>query len=172
MVRKPLSDIIGLIPRFLPKDLRFQMSPSIVYDKKYFSTRQQKRSLGEIQRIVKVLWHTFRAHTLVDIGCGDGVYLAAMARYGVEVTGCDGSRAAVEAADKSFTVFSADLRKSLVFNHRFDLCICFEVAEHIASRHATRLVETLTGSSDTIAFTAATPRQGGKGRINEQPHSY
>jgi len=47
------------------------------------------------------------------------------------------------------------LRKTYIPAHKFDLCLCLEVAEHINGRYSDALVDTLVGSSFTILFTAA-----------------
>ena len=65
-----------------------------------------------------------------------------------------------------------DLRKVHSFSRRWDLCICFEVAEHLRPQYAPALVETLAGASDRIVFTAAAPGQGGTHHYNEQPQEY
>jgi hypothetical protein len=55
---------------------------------------------------------------------------------------------------------------------RFDLCLCIEVAEHLPARSARPLVRGLTGLSDVVVFTAATPGQGGAHHINLRPRSF
>jgi hypothetical protein len=52
------------------------------------------------------------------------------------------------------------------------LVICTEVAEHLPANVASQLVSHLVSLSDVILFTAATPGQGGRHHLNEQPHSY
>ena len=65
-----------------------------------------------------------------------------------------------------------DLQKPVVSDNRFDLVISLEVAEHLPASSADQFVESLTGLSDFVLFSAAIPHQGGVNHINEQWQSY
>jgi hypothetical protein len=65
-----------------------------------------------------------------------------------------------------------DLTQPLLLDRRFDLAVCLEVAEHIPPESARILVESLTRLSPVVIFSAAIPRQGGEGHINEQWPSF
>jgi hypothetical protein len=53
-----------------------------------------------------------------------------------------------------------------------DMATSFEVAEHLPASAADGFVRLLAASAAIVVFSAATPGQGGKGHINEQPHDY
>ncbi len=118
----------------------------------------------------------FSPKSVVDIGCGAGIYLLEFKKRGIEdLLGIDGSPHAKEEflLDKSsLDVF--DLAEVYQFKKRYDLCLCLEVAEHLREEDADALVGNIITSSDNIVFTAAVPGQGPRsiGHINEQPPEY
>lgn len=65
-----------------------------------------------------------------------------------------------------------DLEKPLTIHKRFDLALCLEVVEHLSESSADVIVDTLTGLSDIIIFSAAIPGQKGQNHINEQYIEY
>jgi len=125
-------------------------------------------------RAVEVLLRHFSPQSVVDIGCGTGLYLAAFAARGAEVKGYDGSEAAIRKSPVKDKITFWNLEEYLPAEKKYDLCLSIEVAEHLKPQAADTFVRTLTGMSDTLIFTAATPGQGsvGIGHINEQPHEY
>ncbi len=109
--------------------------------------------------------------SVIDIGCGPGIYLAPFAVNGIKVFGVDACPIGGECLPRD-AFERVDLRFPYKPNIRFDLAICFEVAEHLEAKWAERLVDTLCDCADTILFTGAVPGQGGTNHYNEQPHSY
>ena len=158
--------------KLLPKKIRFQSNIDNIYDNEFFDDRWEKVNIDKVRKIVDILIETFNPKSVVDIGCGDGLYLKEFHNKGVETIGCDGSRLALLKSSKDVTIFLTDLKRPVVFNRKFDLCVCFEVAEHIPYRYSKTLIDTLCDSSDVIAFTAAPPGQGGTDHINEQPFDF
>lgn len=111
--------------------------------------------------------------SVIDIGCGCGLYLKALHDLGVEdIIGYDGSIHALKNSLLPDKTQLFDLRKELQLDRKFDLCLCIEVAEHIDKCFSNVLVRTLTNLSDIIFFTAAPPGQGGLDHINEQTSGY
>jgi len=110
----------------------------------------------------------------IDVGCGVGTWLSVLAERGVaEVQGVDGpwvNTANLVIPAPSFA--HHDLRQDRDFGRRFDLAISLEVAEHLPRERAAGFVGWLTGLSDIVLFSAATPRQGGKNHYNEQWQDY
>lgn len=108
--------------------------------------------------------------SVLDIGCGDGRWLAAFKARGVEnVLGVDGpwtdrSRLLIDDAHE-FRVHR--LEEPLELDRRFDLVMSTEVAEHISSRHADQFVRNATAHADVVLFGAAIPYQGGFRHVNE-----
>lgn len=156
----------------LPQKIRMQANIDNIYNNNFFDNRLEKANIDKIRKIVDILIETFNPKNVIDIGCGDGLYLKEFHNSGIAVIGCDGSRSALLKSPKDITIFLTDLKRPIVFNRKFDLCICFEVAEHIPYRYSETLIDTLCDSSDVIAFTAAPPGQGGADHINEQPFDF
>ena len=106
--------------------------------------------------------------TVVDIGCGRGVWGKEFERLGCEVLGIDGPYV----TDPVIPFQSHDLREPLVLDKKYDLAVCLEVAEHLPEEYADTLVESLVNASDQIMFSAAIPHQTGHGHVNCQWPSY
>ncbi|MEM6478287.1 MAG: methyltransferase domain-containing protein [Pseudomonadota bacterium] len=115
----------------------------------------------------------FKPKTLIDLGCGLGFFLSAMAQKGSDVTGVDNgwvSDLQTEIPHERYTF--ADLNKPFETDTRFDMAVSFECAEHLARSRADGFVADLCKLSDTIAFSAAVPGQGGSGHRNPQWQGY
>jgi hypothetical protein len=87
----------------------------------------------------------------------------------VEIKGFDGdyveqSRLMIDPA--SFT--KVDLTRPLNVDHRYDLAICVEVAEHLPESSARYLVRGLTSLAPVVVFSAAIPGQYGLHHVNLQ----
>lgn len=120
------------------------------------------------------LFEHFTPRSVVDFGCGLGIWLEAAQELGVtEVHGVEGAW-----LDKSLlaidpgAVSQADLAKPVALGRRFDLALSIEVAEHLPETSAEVFVATLTDHADVVMFSAAIPLQGGIGHVNEQWPSY
>lgn len=144
-----------------------------IYDRRFFANtikfeKQSARAVAEI------LTKYFAPKSVVDIGCGPGIYLAEFKKSNIAISGFDGSAAAIASSLVGDKIKRHDLCRPLKLSRRFDLCLCFEVAEHLEKTCAEVLVGTLTSLSQIIIFTAATPGQGPEsiGHINEQPRRY
>lgn len=106
---------------------------------------------------------------VLDVGCGDGAWLAAFAAAGCEIAGCDGpwvdpSRLRIPA--ERFR--AVDLAGPLDFGGPYDLAICLEVAEHLPAERAEPLVAALVAAAPAVLFSAAIPGQGGTGHQTER----
>lgn len=112
--------------------------------------------------------------SVVDVGCGTGVWLRSFRNAGVaNVFGIDGG----DAPDGLLYLdpdefLSADLTQPLPISRRFDVALSLEVAEHLPELHGPRFVDSLCALSDVVVFGAAIPGQGGTGHINERWLSY
>lgn len=144
-----------------------------IYNKRFFDN-SLKLEKASAKAVVDILIKHFRPESVVDIGCGTGIYLKEFSRKGVDILGYDGSPAAQEGSLMGEKIKIHDLCDPLEINRKFDLCLCIEVAEHLPKESANALVKTLINLADTIIFTAATPGQGPKsiGHINEQPNQF
>jgi hypothetical protein len=146
-----------------------------IYDNRFFQNTI-KLEADSAAGFVTVILKYYQPASLVDIGCGAGIYLREFQKSGVkELLGLDGSPAAREEfllAESQLIIF--DLAKKYNFKKKYDLGLCLEVAEHLRPEDADTLVGTIIAASDNIIFTAAVPGQGPRsiGHINEQPHQY
>ncbi len=144
-----------------------------IYDKRFFENTIKFEG-PSAKAVVDILVKHFNPGSVVDIGCGAGIYLREFEQHGVDIEGFDGSPAAVEGSLVGPKIKAHDLTTPLSLNRRFDLVLCVEVAEHLEKEFADVLVDTLCSLGDILVFTAATPGQGPEsiGHINEQPHDY
>lgn len=144
-----------------------------IYDK-YFFDRASEMEAPSAIAVVEILIRHFSPESVIDIGCGQGMYLKEFQKKGVKILGYNNSGVALTESMVGDKIKLHDLRLSLALERKFSLCLCFEVAEHLPLESSESLVETLIGLSDIIIFTAATPGQGSLeiGHINEQPHEF
>jgi len=144
-----------------------------IYDRKFFKNTI-KLEKSSAKPAVSILIKHFKPKSVIDIGCGAGIYLKEFASQGVKIIGYDGSPAARKESLVKNKIKIHDLCQPLAIKKQFDLCLCIEVAEHLNKKYSQTLINTLTQLSSLIIFTAATPGQGPRsiGHINEQPHEY
>ena len=123
--------------------------------------------------IMPIIIEKLNPHSIVDIGCGRGVFLAEAKKYGVNVLGIDGDYVDRDTLciDQS-EFFPHDVGKKISLPQKYDVAMSFEVAEHIDPNDAEQFVDNLVLLSDIIVFSAAIPRQGGTNHVNEQWPSY
>lgn len=143
------------------------------YDAKFYeyASSQAYRSASAV---VPHIMSLVSPNSVVDVGCGQGTWLAAFRESGVEdILGIDGSW-----VDQSHLAIprqyfrSADISGPLRVERSFDLVVSLEVAEHLPGASAVSFVESLTGLGDVVLFSAAIPGQGGEHHVNEQWPSY
>jgi hypothetical protein len=128
---------------------------------------------------VPILLNLFEPDTVIDVGCGDGAWLAVFKSKGVDVIGVDGPWVSQDDLLIPKSDFIAtDLARSALreriegLDRTFSLCLSLEVAEHLPSDCSDGFVSLLTKLSDIVLFSAAIPGQGGTNHINEQWCSY
>src|SRR5262249_37804156 len=114
------------------------------------------------------------ARSVIDVGCGQGTWLAVFAAHGAtDVTGVDGDyvdRDRLEIPPDRFR--GQDLSRPLAAGRTFDLAVSLEVAEHLPESAAEGFVESLTRLAPVVLFSAAAPYQGGQNHVNEQWPAY
>lgn len=144
-----------------------------IYDEKFFRNTI-KYEAPSAQSAAHILIKYFHPKSVIDIGCGVGIYLKEFEKSGVDILGFDGSPEAIKNSLVGDKIKLHDLNKPLILNKKFDLCLSIEVAEHLEKEYSDVLVNSLIKLSNTIIFTAAVPGQGpvSIGHINEQPHEY
>ena len=111
--------------------------------------------------------------SIVDLGCGNGTWLAEFRRAGIpNIYGLDhGAGVGARLVIKPEFYRSVDLATPTEVDKR-DLCMSIEVAEHIPEDASDIFVDNLTRASQRILFSAAAPGQLGHDHVNEQPPGY
>jgi SAM-dependent methyltransferase len=145
----------------------------MLYDAEFFD-RCRDGSRRSAAIVVPLLVELFEPRSVVDVGCGTGVWLSIFCEHGVsDILGIDGSWVAQcqrEIPDTFFREY--DLTQPIALERAFDLALCLEVAEHLPAEAAPGLVESLTALAPVIVFSAAIPGQGGEGHVNERWPSF
>jgi len=143
------------------------------YDASFFEyVNASARAAAE--RMVPLLQQQLSATSVLDVGCGQGAWLAVWQQHGVEdVFGVDGSyvdRGRLLFAPERF--YAHDLGLPFDLGRRFSLVECLEVAEHLPAASAGALVDSLVRHGEVIVFSAAPPGQGGHDHVNERSYDY
>jgi hypothetical protein len=111
----------------------------------------------------------FQKGSVIDIGCGIGEWNNGNPLY----IGVDYKSPRKHLLIPEENYIDCDFEQSFpVFDKKFDLCICLEVAEHLTEGRADELVKALCSYSDMVLFGAAIKYQGGEGHLNEQLQTY
>lgn len=143
------------------------------YDRAFYE-KQLSGSQRSAEVILPIVYRHLTPRRVIDIGCGQGTWLAVAASLGsTELTGVDGpwvDPARLRHPAIRFT--PADLGGEIPIAERHDLCISVEVAEHLAPERADSLVDALCRAADVVLFSAAVPYQGGTAHVNERRASY
>ncbi|WP_299829109.1 bifunctional 2-polyprenyl-6-hydroxyphenol methylase/3-demethylubiquinol 3-O-methyltransferase UbiG [uncultured Roseobacter sp.] len=144
-----------------------------VYNDTFFDYINQS-ARASAQSFTKLLYPLLRPESVIDLGCGRGVWLNEWQRAGAtDVLGADGDYVDPENLDIAKDAFlPTDLTAPLKTDRRFDLAQSLEVGEHLPGSASETLVDSLTAASDRVLFSAAVVGQGGEFHINEQPLSY
>jgi SAM-dependent methyltransferase len=107
--------------------------------------------------------------SVVDVGCGTGVFLKEFEKRGTDtILGLDGPATKTVFRPDGSNFLAVDLTARVELGRRFDLALCLEVAEHLPAESANCLVETLTDLAPVVLFSAAHPAQGGQDHVNER----
>lgn len=143
------------------------------YDAGFYANLETgTRASAEV--IVPLLLTLVPARSVVDVGCGLGIWLAAFAANGVtDFHGFDGpyvDPSSLHIPRERFT--PVDLNQPLSVGRRYDLALSLEVAEHLQPGRGDGHVDQLTRLAPVVLFSAAVPGQGGTGHVNEQWPEY
>ena len=79
--------------------------------------------------------------SVLDVGCGDGLWSAKLADRGLNVMGIDSSEHGIERArekrkDLEFRVCEAEIMADWLVNKPFDYCLATEIIEHLSDPKA------------------------------------
>jgi SAM-dependent methyltransferase len=146
---------------------------SYVYDANFFAWTNLAVAQSS-REIVALLMTSLQPRSVLDVGCGQGVWLRAWREAGARrVLGLDGAYVDQERLLVPRTNFLVtDLSQPFDLGERFDLVQSLEVAEHLLPSAATAFVDSLTRHGDVVVFSAAVPGQGGEYHVNERPLEY
>ena len=131
-------------------------------------------SMSSARVILPLLYDIYQPRSVIDIGCGQGAWLAVAESLGsTELVGLDGDWVKQECLlSKNMSFIPTNLEAPIHLDRRYDLCMSLEVAEHLSETQAKSFIDTLCKASDVIIFSAAIRYQGGEHHINEQWQSY
>jgi hypothetical protein len=143
------------------------------YEDKFFDY-VEIRARRSAQHVIGLLCRHVALSSVLDVGCGRGVWVDEWRRGGVaDAVGVDGAYVRTDRLLIPREQFVAlELSRRFDLGRRFDLVQSLEVAEHISSSSAEIFVDNLVTHGDVILFSAAVPGQGGEFHVNEQPYEY
>jgi len=144
-----------------------------VYDDEFFETADRTAALSA-ERMLHHLATVLPIRSVLDLGCGRGVWLARWLALGIhDVVGADGpyiNPANLHIPEASF--IACDLAQPLALNRQFDLVQSLEVAEHLPPASADIFIENIISHGKLVLFSAAVIGQGGENHLNEQSWEY
>lgn len=149
------------------------MKKSLRYNKIYYESIR-KSTISSAKEMLPVVRQFVSPSSVVDVGCGTGIWLAEWRDAGVnDICGVDGDYINKEQlAIPAENFITANLETTLIINRKFDLVMSLEVAEHLHEEVAPEFVNTLCGLGDIVLFSAAIPGQGGLNHYNEKYPEY
>jgi len=105
--------------------------------------------------------------SIIDIGCGNGVYPKLYEHLGVkDILGVDGIEPEATVLN-SENYQRIDLQEPYDAGRTFDLAVCLEVLEHIEPQATDTALDSIARhAKDAILFSMAEPGQPGNGHIN------
>ncbi len=163
----------SLVSKHLKTWLVMRAPHDEVYDARYFEDAIDPAATAAAPMIVASLMRELGPASVVDVGCGTGAILLEFQARGVKVLGLERAPAAIEILKgRKIDFLPFDVERDCTIPFKADLVMSTEVAEHLPEALADRFVELLSRISDKLAFTAATPGQGGTDHLNEQPVEY
>lgn len=125
-------------------------------------------------KTILVLHQYFQPESVIDVGCANGLHLAAFKSLGVKkLFGIEGTKHWAPYIEKYFgsDYLIHDLREPLPDVGKFDLVTSFEVLEHLEEVCAEQAVENIVNLGDVLCVTA-NPSHGGFYHLNAKPKKY
>lgn len=144
--------------------------PSRAYDNKFFNSISGGSSRSA-QRLLPLVMAALAPRSVIDVGCGRGVWLAEFMRLGVgDAIGVDGDYVTADTLAMPVGRFvPRDITQPFDLGRQFDLALCLEVGEHVPNEASSELVSNIARHAAMVVFSAAVPGQGGQDHINEMP---
>src|SRR6185295_6931420 len=138
------------------------------YTAEYFdSFKSSSRASAEV--VVPIVHEWVKPKSVVDFGCGLGMWLSVWEEGGCEIRGVDGKWVDREQMAISADRFTPhDLSQPIVLDRQFDLAMSVEAAEHLMPECARGFVASLTRAAPVVLFSASIPHQPGEDHLNCQ----
>ena len=145
------------------------MSESQLYSKDWFA-KQKHGAHTSAEIILPIVVDLVSPHSVVDVGCGVGMWLSYFLEHGVtKILGIDGDYVEPDQLHIPKENFiSLDISKPFEINKKSDLLMSLEVGEHLPESSAKDFVKSLTKIAPVVLFSAAIPHQPGTNHINGQ----
>jgi len=123
--------------------------------------------------LANIVTEFYSPNSVVDLGCGLGIFLKEFEERGLEVKGYEYSPQAIEnnAIDKS-KLEEIDLSEKQEYPKKWGVALCIEVIEHIDKEQEDTVIENITKASDKIIFSGAVQGQPGFHHVNCRPKDY
>ena len=139
-----------------------------------YSHSENLHTLAGARSVLAALFQNHKPESLLDVGCGNGVWMRAALDFGVpEVYGLDGIKIPEDQLHVSAEkIRHQDLTLAWELNKRFDVVLCLEVAEHLDAAFAPNLIDCLVKHGSRIYFSAACPGQSGQHHVHCQWPAY
>jgi cyclopropane fatty-acyl-phospholipid synthase-like methyltransferase len=137
-------------------------------------TADEAQRIYTAERVLGILYDKLKFGSVLDVGCGRGLWLAVAAELGAaEIIGLEGPWIEAQAAYISVDhILIRDLELSFNLDRSFDLVMSIEVGEHLSPVAADTFITSLVKHGHFILFSAAIPFQPGTGHINCQFPDY
>jgi cyclopropane fatty-acyl-phospholipid synthase-like methyltransferase len=154
----------------MPDDHRFALYQEL--HKRHTADEQQR--IYTAKRVLRLVYDKIKFGSVLDIGCGRGLWLAVAAELGAaEIIGIEGPWIEAQATYVCLdNILTQDLELGFNLNRSFDLVMSIEVGEHLSAPAADTFVTSLVRHGHFILFSAAIPFQPGTGHINCQFPDY
>ncbi len=145
----------------------------MTYPNAYYETMRTETA-GSAKAIVEHVYRLAEPRSVIDMGCGVGIWLKAFQDKGVQdVMGLEGDWLDIkQSVIDPVSIRRWDLKRVYQPEKRFDLAISLEVGEHLPQLESDALVESLTLCAPLVMFGAAIPYQVGVDHVNEQWPSF
>ncbi|WP_162599984.1 class I SAM-dependent methyltransferase [Nocardioides solisilvae] len=107
--------------------------------------------------------------TTLDLGCGPGLLVQALAEKGVDAHGVDADEAALGAAHPEVRDRLEARPWSRVVPGRHDLVSCLDVVDRLEPLAAQALIDAVCSATDRVLFSSSPDAFGEPGRLNVHP---
>ena len=150
------------------------LSHDKIYDSSYFQFVEQTTSKSADAIAISII-SSLHPTLLVDVGCGTGTLIRRLQELGVQVKGLEYAEAALKAClARELDVIKFDvMNDTLASDYKnADVVVSMEVGQQLPESFSDRYVDVLCQIANTVVFSSATPGQGDRRPLNEQPHQY